>query len=147
MDNFYKDIKATIDRAGQQVLAVFPDEDGDLPFAYTIGNHEHGLPELLMIGLASDGAAAVLNAIGQMQRTVGHAFKDGEIVDIGAPCNLKVIDANDTAKKDYTIQAGYFYGTENYKVQQVIIPDRYGHFPGEIGCAEPFASFPVLYRS
>jgi Domain of unknown function (DUF4262) len=51
-----------------------------------------------------------------------------------------------TAGQSITIQAGQFYGTEEYPVQQVLIPDPDGRFPGDPNCQPPYCRFPVLAR-
>jgi hypothetical protein len=57
---------------------------------------------------------------------------------------MKLINANASAREEYTIQAGEHFGHDEYKVMQVLIPDEDGRFPGEDGCEEPYASVPVL---
>jgi hypothetical protein len=75
----------------------------------------------------------------------GAAFGDGEIVDVGGKMPIKIIRADDRARTEYTIQAGEHLGTQRYTVLQVLIPDpRNGCFPGDPGCASPYANVPVL---
>src|SRR4051812_41013405 len=63
-------IHNTIEKHGQHVVTVDHDDPSvrpdEMPFSYTIGNHERGLPELMIMG--SPELAAVLDLLGQMMR-------------------------------------------------------------------------------
>jgi len=128
-----------IRRFGRSVVCVFPTVDGpdsDLPFSYTIGNQAKGLPELLVIG---SGRGTYLNEMSERMIKRGCAFDHGEIIDTGPgkggeKYRVKIINASDAVREHYTIQAGVFYETHNYRVQQVGLSDLQGHFPGEEGC-------------
>ena len=78
----YDEISQTIRDYGWRLMGVLPDPDESsnsliryIPFIYTIGNYECGLPELLMIGCTYGGA---LNAIVARMRNYNRAFTDGE---------------------------------------------------------------------
>ena len=131
---------------GRTIIGVFPREgDDDYPFAYTIGNHLKRLPELLVIGTAHAG---FLNDLSEMMIAAGRPFLDGQLVRIGdARLPVKAIRANSSAQADYTIQAGQYFGREDYEVMQVMLPDRAGRFPGEDGCQPAYANIPVLRRN
>jgi hypothetical protein len=66
------------------------------------------------------------------------------LVEIGGKFPPKIIDASSFVKQFYTIQAGQFYGTEDYSVQQVVFSDKSGKYPGDPDCEEPYASIPVF---
>jgi Domain of unknown function (DUF4262) len=140
---FYEGTAEHIRQSGRSIIGVFPcQEDDDWPFAYTIGNHLKDLPELLVIGTSN---AAFLNDLSQMMIDAGKPFLDGQLVRINvARLPVKVVRANSAAQADFTIQAGQFFGHEDYAVMQVLMPDRTGKFPGEEDCQEPFSLFPVL---
>src|SRR5438034_11618292 len=95
-------------------------------FAYTIGNWLAKLPELLIIGTTK---GSVLNDLSQKMIERGSAFDDGEIVSLGGRFPVKIINADERAQRDYTIQAGQYLGGEYYTVQQVLACDRNGRFP------------------
>jgi hypothetical protein len=136
---FYAEMREIIREHGRHILGVFNCEDTTGPeFAYTIGNHDKGLPELLVIGTPKGG---FLNDLSLIMINRGEQFADGEIVDIGGRFPVKVVDANPAVRDEFTIQAGQYYGTEDYAVQQVLIPDREGRFPGDPNCDEPYKSF------
>ena len=76
-------IKLNISQYGQHVICVAL-LDNDPPefqnFVYTIGNHEVGLPELLLIGESSATYGQIVNILGSLQRNRGIPFCRGEIV-------------------------------------------------------------------
>jgi hypothetical protein len=117
-------------------------------FQYTIGMYEAGLPELLCIGGRSQRNAAqishILNDLAKQMREREKPFADGEIVNLGGKNPVKVINVDTADVTDtHTCQVAVYYGTENYAVQQVLISDPEGRFPGDPDCAEPYASFLV----
>jgi hypothetical protein len=139
-----KGIQDDIERYGRTVMCIFGEEDSP-GFAYTIGNGLVGVPDLLLVGTNKGG---MLNDLSELMIERGGAFKNGEIVSLGGIVPVKVITVTDNrARKDYTIQAGEFYGHQSYGLQQVLIPDQSGCFPGDPACARPFAAIPVFGRA
>jgi hypothetical protein len=144
-EKFAERIEGDIKRAVPHIVAVMGD-GAHLPFAYTIGNTSKDLPELLMIGYHDAGAiGSVLGKLSDAMIEREHAFADGETVNLGGKYPVKIIDANATAQDKYTIQAGRFYGHEDYDVQQVLVSDRRGRFPDDAQCDAHF-QVPVLAR-
>jgi Domain of unknown function (DUF4262) len=132
-------------------MGVLGDKDGPA-FSYTIGNHLQGLPELLVIGPST---GRYLDSLSMQMVKRGRAFDHGEIINIGLNAakfgftdndklRVKIVNASRKANEEYTIQAGQYFETEDYAVQQVILSDNEGRFPGEKGCAEGFADIPIL---
>lgn len=129
-------VQANIDRHGQHVFVVFPDED-EPGFAYTIGNARCGLPELLIIGnFTPTTCLAILNDLGRQMRAAGHPLA-GDI-SLGGQFPVRIHTARSAAKWRYTIQAGQYLGHERYEVLQVLLCDRDGHYPGQPGCDPDF---------
>lgn len=125
---------------GRVVQGVLGGEDS-LPFSYTIGNHAKGLPELLVIGTSQ---GTYMNEMSELMLARGRAFDHGEIISTSRKYRIKIIDASHEAHEHYTLQAGYYYETQDYRVQQIILSDEEGRLPGELGCAPGFADVPVL---
>lgn len=123
-------IERTIREHGQHLWAV--GGSGHHPFVYTIGNHEKGLPELIVIGLPFGLAAMILNYIGTMQRLNGKAFEEG-LIDIELNHPVKLRKCGPRVKEHYTFQATFYYDTTDYDVYQVIMYDEAGRFPGDDG--------------
>jgi len=139
--DFYNDIARDIARNKRSIICVAPDSPNDSPFCYTIGNQQLDLPELLMF--VSPKAGGILNVLSERMIERGRAFDDGELVDCGGKFPVRIINADERAKNEFTIQAGEVFG-QDYEVQQVLAPDRSGRFPGEPGCDAPYKDVPVL---
>jgi Domain of unknown function (DUF4262) len=152
-DEFHDRIAEIIEEHDQYVMAVVTDDDnhsGDHPFdfVYSIGNTGRGLPELLMLGnMDFHVMGGVLNDLGRLMRERGRPFDDGEVVPTGGRLPVKVINAGSVAGAEYACWAGDYYQTDAVRVQQVLVPDTDGRFPGEPGCAGPFSEVPVLVET
>jgi hypothetical protein len=149
-DKLYDGITEHIEQNGRSIIGVFAVEgDEEPPFAYTVGNACHpiqrgstAMPELLAIGTPHGG---FLNELSQMMIDADAAFEDGQVVLIpGARLPVKIVRANNVARTEYALQAGQYFGHNNYPIMQVLIPDRDGKFPGDVGCQPPFSDIPVL---
>jgi hypothetical protein len=146
---FYANIAHDIEQSGRSIVGVLPScepqDDGFIPFAYTVGNFYRRLPELLVIGVANAG---FLNTLSEQMITAGRAFANGQIILLPeASLPVKVIYASDTARTEYAVQAGEYLGDHDYPIMQVLIPAPDGKFPGEPGCQPPYSNVPVLWRS
>ena len=132
-----------IARQGRSIIGVCSCAgDEGFPFSYTIGNYIKGLPELLIIG---SGSAPYLNDLSRLMIAAGKPFEDGEMIHLlMLTLPLKMIRASAIAQEEYTIQAGQYFGHENYAVMQAVLPDKEGRFPGEEGCQPPYSLFPIL---
>lgn len=136
----HKDTKAIIDSFGWKLCGVLG-TDEHFPFIYTLGNYECGLPELLMIGWRDGGEA--LNLVCELMRKRNRPFRHGELIDLGAKFPLKALNGNDEAR-EYAWQVDAYYGSDKYTVQQIVIPDTAGKYPGDPRCKPPFRWVPIL---
>ncbi len=147
IDLFLKRIRELIDKHGQYVQAVSVakiDPPDAQPFMYTIGNHEHGLPELLIVGTDQDAFGSIMNRLGKLQRDRGRAFEHEERVNLGGRVSVRILDAGEMARTRYTKLVGAFYGTEEYEVRQVLVPDTKGRWPDDPTCDKPYSSQPMM---
>jgi hypothetical protein len=143
---FKRAVATSIKRGTREIIRVCPtvnDEDEFIGFSYTVGNAARGLPELLILGAYWPGIGNVLNDLSDKLVERGCAFSDGEEIFIGGKFPVKIVNAVECAKHDYTCAATACFGAENYKVQQVLAPDRDGRFPSNPDCCAPF-NVPVL---
>jgi hypothetical protein len=130
-DPFYLKIQQTIEKHDRQVLAVGP-EGKSPPFFYTIGNHLKNLPELLLIGpWESNMTTDLLNMLSAQMIERNTGFLNGELVNIGGEHSMQVWDTTVVAKLQYTCQCTEYFGTQAYAVQQVVMPDPKGRYPGD----------------
>ena len=139
MEGIYRNVE----KHGQHIVSI---PDATPPFSYTIGNHECGLPELLLfdLTLSEDTASTILNRLGRIMRDRRKAFDHGEMASLGGKCPVKIIDTSREVKEEFTLFVGVYYGTDDYRVQQVVLCDIEGRFPGDPDCSEPYASQLVL---
>jgi hypothetical protein len=146
---FRRNMRDNIRRTGRTIIGVFPDEKSVDPtneaFAYTVGNALKGLPELLVVGMYGD--TFTLNKLSEMMIERGERFDDGQIVSLGGKHPVRVFDADDSVKDQYTIQASNYYGRERYDVMQVVLSDPDGKFPWQAGCAEPYRRVRIHRRN
>jgi Domain of unknown function (DUF4262) len=138
MRKFHDRIEGDIERYGRFVVCVAATEDSgptDDPndyFSYTIGVFRQGY---------------ILNPLSEMMIERGHKFADGELVDLGGSFPVCLIDAAETVKDDYTIQAGEHYDSSDYAVMQVVMSDPCGLFPWQPKCAAPHSRIAVHRRA
>lgn len=145
-DEFRGKIARDVREHGRSVVGVFPDAASPPPngaFAYTIGNSDRGLPELLVVGMFDRDAMWLLNRLSEKMVARGGPFASGEMVDLGGRRAVCVVDAADEVKDLYTFQATAWRGGPDYRVQQVVVPDPEGRFPWDDGCGEPYRSVAV----
>ena len=92
---------------GLYITGVMTDQDKGEgpPFAYTIGNTEKDLPELLTIGISvRNSDVDHLNYLSKLMVERGKPFDDGEIVDLSKhyegryPTEVKIIVASGKAR-------------------------------------------------
>jgi Domain of unknown function (DUF4262) len=124
--------------------STYPTDPNDY-FSYTIGNARKGFPELLVVGVFRQGY--ILNPLSETMIERGHKFADGELVDLGGSFPVCLVDAAETVKDDYTIQAGEHYDSSDYAVMQVVMSDPCGLFPWQSGCAAPHSRIVVHRRA
>lgn len=134
----YDDTRRLIDAHGWAVIGVFPTrpEDG-VPFSYTVGLTDRGLPELAIYGLPPHTAGGVLNAVAR------HALDHGEL-RCGEPTlgllarGLPVVAiAMDDTEDLTTVRA--LYGVV-LAAQQIVWPDCDGRMPWQdwnLGASQP----------
>jgi Domain of unknown function (DUF4262) len=143
----YERMAGNIQKFGQSIIGTEGCFNGkNMAFSYTIGLQSRGFPELLMVGFKAQVAAGVLNSLAKIQDERGKPFLDGEEVSTGGLYPVKMLGCGKKARELCTIQAGQFYGNENYGVMLVLVPDSKGTFPTDPGCAYPYSLQPTDLR-
>jgi hypothetical protein len=99
------------------------------PFAYTIGLHERGLPELLVTGMPRERANLVLNTVAEYLLDGGKPVP-GERMLIGGELLLDFVQVQHPVA--HLKFAFSFYGPD-LRALQLVWPDDQGHRPW---CAE-----------
>jgi hypothetical protein len=116
-------------------------ESDTRPYAYTIGLHEHGLPELLVTGMTPQPAVRLLNTIAEY------------LVEGGRPTPGHRITVADGAERLEVVQVEHpdahmnvavaFYGRDLHALQ-LVWADRNGHWPWCAEFAGGWVAQPVL---
>ncbi|MBE1550516.1 hypothetical protein GGC64_004556 [Mycobacterium sp. OAS707] len=115
-------------------------EDDRLPFAYTIGLHDRGLPELLVTGLPQDSAAGLLNDVAAAA-VGGRVFQPGAHIAVGDGPLLEIVEVdNPDAHLNFAVALG---GPDIRALQLVWCDDR-GRWPWAAGWGPGQLRQPVL---
>jgi hypothetical protein len=140
-NELFKRFAENIARDKRQILSVQGTRK-EPPFAYTIGNQEKLLPELLLFGnLGATEISSILNDLSEHMIYTKAPWPLGE--NVWGDYHFYAYDGGCVAKANYTYQAGQFYGNEDYKVLQIVLPDRKGRWPDEELCHKSF-KVPIL---
>jgi hypothetical protein len=126
MQEWLEIIRETVRNHGWAVQFV---ESEITPYAYTVGLHEHGLPELLVTGLAPEPAVHMLNSVADYLVGGGRPVA-GDWISIGDELMVMVVQVeHPEAHMNIAIA---IYG-EEVRALQLVWPDEHGHRPW---CAE-----------
>jgi hypothetical protein len=121
---------------GWAIRGVFASDDGSTPeFAYTVGLHDRGCPELITFGVQYRVAGSLLNELaGQL---VGEGMEDFRLVVgpramEGWPVKFYILPCDPSALEDDAAGVLSRSGGQA-KVAQVCWSDEAGNFPWEHG--------------
>jgi len=89
-EEYLDELRETIRVHGWAVQGV---EDDRRPYAYTIGLHDHGLPELMVTGLTQQRAARVLNDVAEAA-VRGRVLKPGAHIAVGVGPLLEIVEVD-----------------------------------------------------
>lgn len=145
LDKLGEQVRANIAKSGVHVWGIFGSNEGP-SFTYTTGLYEKQLPEFVIAGFSPDSAHYIIMLAYEEMKKRGRRFADREVflVDDDPTKALVFLDARDSVRDDYTIQTGQYYQTEDYEVQQILIPDTEGRFPNDPNC--DYYLQPILSR-
>lgn len=128
-------IAASILRHGWHCLLVGADEDGQEPYACSIGFTERfGAPEVLVFGLPETVAHAVLARCAEVLQSGGELLPftdragllDGDYLARLQPLRGDCYD-------EYLARARHYYGERPFTALVLLWPDRQYRFPGDDG--------------
>ncbi len=121
-EEYLDELRETIRINGWAVQGV---EDDRRPFAYTIGLHDRGLPELLVTGLSPERAARVLNDVAGA--TVGGRVLDpGAHIAVGAGPLLEIVVVE---HPDAHMNFAVALGGPDVRALQLVWADDRGRWP------------------
>ena len=117
-------------------------------FSYSTGLfREFGHPEIMLCGLDSTTAMAILNEIGGMIKSGKRFLLDCDYTDLfdaDVKCRFRVMH---TSRYDeYVCFSLWFYEGNEFPVWQCFWPDRFGYYPWEGQCDPEIKQLqPLLY--
>jgi Domain of unknown function (DUF4262) len=110
------------------------------PYAYTIGLHERGLPELLVTGLAPQRAAWLLNHVAQ-KAVHGAPLMPGERIRLGPGLVIEIVEVEQPGA--HMNAAVAFYGSD-FRAVQLVWADGRGRWPWAAAFDDGRGTQPVL---
>jgi hypothetical protein len=117
-----------IAKFGWVIQGVLPRQgDKDIPFAYTVGLTEAGLPELVISGLPVGTAQSILNTAAR--QSLETSLRPGQALTDVASVPLRVIDAPFAEVN----MARRLYPGKDVQALQLVWPDSAGAYPAEPG--------------
>ncbi|HTI78462.1 MAG TPA: DUF4262 domain-containing protein [Mycobacterium sp.] len=136
-EEYLDELRASIRIHGWVVQSV----DGDrLPFAYTIGLHDRGLPELLVTGMSGENAARVLNDVA-VAALGGRVFLPGAHIAVGDGPLLEIVEVD---HPDAHLNFAVALGGPDIRALQLVWPDERGRWPWAAGWGQGRRRQPVL---
>lgn len=128
-------IERNIQAYGWHCLHVFPTEEGEDAFSYSIGFAETcNAPEVLVFGLAREKAHALLNACAQLLKS-GHVIQaDVEDANVLAG-DYKVVfkSVRPECFDEYLGTASRYYDDKPFHAVVMFLPDKQHRFPWQPG--------------
>ena len=115
-------LRQTVDTHGWAVQFV---ESERRPFAYTIGLHSRGLPELLVTGMSPERATLTLNSVADYLVNGGRPVP-GDFISIGDELELCVVQVEHSDA--HVKMAIALYGSD-VQALQLVWADEHGHRP------------------
>lgn len=130
-----QEIADNIRKYGWHCLHVFPTEEGQDKFSYSIGFADsYGAPEVLIFGLERDKAHALLNECANLLKG-GHVIQtdvgDPNVLAGGYDVVFKAVRSD--CFGGYLGTAARYYQDKPFKAVVMFIPDRGHRFPWQAG--------------
>jgi Domain of unknown function (DUF4262) len=137
IDDYLDHLRSVVDEHGWSTQFV---EDNRTPYAYTIGLHGHGLPELLITGVSPQRAVRVLNSVARIAIR-DYAPMPGDRIQLPAGPLLEVVSV-DHPDAHMNIAVA-FYGPE-LRALQLVWADGHGRWPWAARFSDGRGRQPVL---
>lgn len=138
IEDYLDELRATIRDHGWAVQFV---ECEKRPFAYTVGLHQLGLPELLITGLPAGAAARVLNCIAHMIIDDGTDVVPAMHIDYQNRFLLEVVEVE---HPDVHLRSAIRLFGPEVRALQLVWADAQGRWPWERGWVHGRRRQPVL---
>lgn len=137
IEEYFDELRETIRRHGWAVQYI---EDDRRPFAYTIGLHDRGLPELLITGQLPPRSVSVLNAVANAAVN-GSVFLPGEHMALGDEVLIEFVEVD---HPDAHLKFAVALGGPEVRALQLVWADERGRWPWAAGWGHGRRRQPVL---
>jgi hypothetical protein len=135
--DFLDELRKKMRKHGWTVLYVEIDRT---PYAYTIGLHERGLPELLVTGVSPQRALWLLNHVAK-KAVNGEPLTPGQRMRLVTGTLIEIVEVEQPdAHMDAAVA---FYGAD-LRALQLVWPDGRGHWPWSAAFEDGRGTQPVL---
>lgn len=138
IEDYFDELGETIREHGWAVQFV---EDDRRPFAYTIGLHHRGLPELLMTGLPPLTANRLMNSVAHMMVDDGTVLAPAVHIDYQGEFLLEVVEVE---HPDAHLKFAVALCGPQVRALQLVWADDRGRWPWDTGWGPGRRRQPVL---
>ena len=140
IEEYFDELRATIRTQGWVVQYV---ESDRTPYAYTIGLHDLGLPELLVTGVSPQRATRLLNKLAR-DTLRGTTLEPGQQISVPTGPLVEIVEVN---HPDAHLNFAVAFGGPDVRGMQLVWADGRGRWPWAPGFCDGRTRQPVLgYR-
>jgi hypothetical protein len=136
-DDYLDELRRTMQEHGWAVQYV---ESDRIPFAYTVGLHDCGLPELLMTGVSRQRAIRLLNVVAK-DMMGGRTLTPGQKIAVTSGPLVELVEvANPDAHMTWAVA----FGGQGVRALQLVWADGRGRWPWAAAFSDGRGRQPVL---
>jgi Domain of unknown function (DUF4262) len=136
LDDYLDLLREQMRRNGWAIQYV----EGRTPFAYTIGLHDCGLPELLVSGISPQRAKRLLNAVAR-DAMRGRTLTPGEQITLPRGPVIEIVQVD---HPDAHMNWAVAFGGPKIRAMQLVWADGRGRWPWAPGFCDDRTRQPVL---
>jgi Domain of unknown function (DUF4262) len=137
VDDYLDELRKTMLEAGWAVQYV---ERSRTPFAYTVGLHDCGLPELLITGVSAQRATRLLNTVAK-DMMAGKSLTPGQKVAVTSGPLVEIVEV---ANPDAHLTWAVAFGGQGVRALQLVWADGRGRWPWAAAFSDGRGRQPVL---
>jgi hypothetical protein len=137
INDYFDEVRETIRKHGWMVQYV---ESDRTPFAYTIGLHDWGLPELLITAVSPQRATRVLNTVAR-DAVSGKSLIPGEQIKVASGPLIEIVEMG---HPDAHLNFAVALGGPDIRALQLVWADGRGRWPWSAAFCDGRRRQPVL---
>jgi hypothetical protein len=137
VNDYLDELRKTMLESGWAVQYV---EGGRAPFAYTVGLHDCGLPELLITGVSAQRATRLLNTVAG-NTLAGRTLTPGQKIAVQSGPLVEVVEVTNP---DVHLKWAVAFGGPKVRALQLVWADGRGRWPWAAAFSDGRGRQPVL---